>query len=334
LFACVHHCLQGDGGISRLNNELLARFLQKLDTAEVMQSCAVVSTTFNKAAALATSTISVPQCSQRQAAALSAWLQAHGAAAPINSITVTSTGSSQHQRELLLPVQHLRQVQSLQLRGSSLSAARAYGEGLVLNPASLSVLTRLALDSCRMPLQGLPELTGLQELQISINKSPADAAASNAAIVAEAIPQLLQLTSLHLGGPASLDAALAHLSRLTALQQLKLTDAECTSAGLLQLPSGLTMVSIHCARAEGGQHALEFSSSSTPGLCQLTALQDLQLCSKGGDDSCNFHVEMLSSLTALTKIEIVGCQVMAGLAEPRLVVLTGLTRLQHLNLHQ
>jgi hypothetical protein len=185
-----------------------------------------------------------------------------------------------------------------------------------------------------MCLQGLPELTALQELQISINESPAHAAASNTAVIAEAVPQLLRLTMLQLGGPASQDTSLAHLSRLTALQQLKLTDAKCTAASFLQLPTSLTMVSMHCYRAEGDQYALDFSNSSTPGLCQLTALQELSLWGRGGEDSCKFHVEMLSSLSALTKISVTGCQVMAGPAEPRLVVLTGLTRLQHLNLHQ
>lgn len=333
MHACDHCCLQGLGDISRLSNELLAQILRKLNTAEVMQSCAVVSTTFNKAAALSTSTISIPECSRTKATALSDWLQAHGAAAPINNITVISTGSSQHQRQLLLPVQHLTQLQSLQLKGSSLSALRAGGQGPVLDSVHLSALTSLALDRCHIKLEGLVQLTGLQELHISVNKPPADADASIAPIfVADAVSRLLKLTSLQLGGPASQDAALVHLSCLTALQQLKLTDAQCTSASFLQLPSSLTMVSIRRSREHSNQHALEMSSSSTPGMCQLTALQDLSVVGVAGDDSCKFHVEMLSSLTALTKIDVVGCQVMAG-PGPRLVVLTGLTRLQHLQMH-
>jgi hypothetical protein len=199
---------------------------------------------------------------------------------------------------------------------------------------SCILLTSLVLHTCQVGLQGLPALTGLQHLHLDLRR-PHNKAASNAAIVADAIPQLLQLTSLQLGGPASQDAAPEHLSRLTALQQLELTDAECTTASFLQLPSSLTNVVVRLGFHPDNPElapTLTFSSRSSPGLSQLTGLQELTV--QGGNSSPRFHVELLSALTGLKKLSVNLCKVMAEPQEPTLVLLTTLKCLEHLELHR
>lgn len=315
---------------------VLAQILQKVDPAEALQCYALTSRAWNEAAALSIGSISIKDCTQVKADAVSQWLQTHGPNNISNSLAVESftiVSWPRDKLQLLIPMQHLKALRHLQLRNATVS--RPGAPAPVLDPVSCALLTSLVLDNCQVGLQGLPALTGLQQLSIEMPSRPQDAATTNAAIVAEAIPQLRQLTSLQLGGPASQDTALAHLSRLTVLQQLQLTDTQCTSASLLQLPSSLTKVSIKSAlddeEPEEGP-SLRFSSTDSPGLCQLTTLQELTLY--GGFGSPRFHVEMLSTLTTLKKLSVSGYRVMAGFGEPTLVLLTCLKGLQHLGLHR
>jgi hypothetical protein len=321
---------------------VLVQILQKLRQEEVLQCCALTSRAWNEAAALSIGSINKWLDGQSQADALSQWLQTHGPYAISNSLAVESftvSGEVQDKVQLLLPMQHLKALQHLQLWNISVSTPGADAPAPVLD-SGCALLTSLVLQNCQVGLQGLSALTGLQRLQIELPDQPQDAAASNAAIVADAVPELQQLTELTLGGPASQDAALEHLSRLTALQQLALTDAECTTASFLQLPSSLTMVSIECAPGFGAEDEpdqeplLTFSSTSSPGLCQLTALKELTV--QGGQNcyTPRLHVEVLSTLTNLTKLSVYLCKVMSGPGQPKLALLTSVNALQHLHLHK
>lgn len=52
------------------------------------------------------------------------------------------------------------------------------------------------------------------------------------------------------------------------------------------------------------------SPNSTPGLCRLTALQELEI--HGSDSHCCFHVSALPALPALRKLALSSCPFIAG----------------------
>lgn len=289
--------------------------------------------------------INVVEGDDEKVAVVAEWLQKHGEDAAVTSFAVSSSWKEHPPPLLLFPAQQLSQLQSLNLKRLRVAPvpdlddlAAPNTANPVLDPVMLSGLTSMDLSECQMQLQGLPALTNLKHLHINLPKVSPAVDASNAAVVAEAVPQLLQLTSLQLGGPASHDAALAHVTRLTALQTLKLTDTLCTSASFQQLPRTLIMLGVQRKSNLHGSDpddaiVLEFSSASTPGLAQLTALERLSIRGGGAlTDNTFFHVDVLSALTALTRLGVAACSVMAGPGEVNLVVLTSLTRLQHLDL--
>ena len=177
---------------------------------------------------MSVNTIKTNRCSQAQAASVTAFLQAHGATAVIETIYVESVP---HNAYLKLPVQQLGKLQGLELHWMQASAApedAEAGDGGDAGPASallspaLTSLTRLDWDEMESELQGLPALTGLQYLRINSAYVPDDLSASNAAVLAEALPQLTGLTLLHLRGGVTKDAVVADVSLLTRLQDLGL----------------------------------------------------------------------------------------------------------------
>jgi hypothetical protein len=83
-------CFQSDGDISMLPTVVLPQILQKLEPAAVLQSYALTSRAWNDAAALSISSISIKDCKQVKADAVSQWLQKHGPNTISNSLAIES----------------------------------------------------------------------------------------------------------------------------------------------------------------------------------------------------------------------------------------------------
>ena len=112
--------------VCALPPQLLALVLARLDPAERLGSMARVCSAWRTAAVMATNNISVrvragltqSGISQDKATALSDWLQAHAAAAALDSLAVEgdAVAFSAKQLSLQLPVQQLQSLRSLDLR--------------------------------------------------------------------------------------------------------------------------------------------------------------------------------------------------------------------------
>jgi hypothetical protein len=139
----------------------------------------------------------------------------------------------------------------------------------------------------------------------------------------DALPRLQQLTHLHLSLMFSRDCVLEQLRQLSALRELRLSSADCTTASFAAdaLPKSLTNFEF-----EGvvGTFTRTFSPSTTPALTQLTALQELRVAC-----IATFDAALLDSLTALRLVHVFNCSLgpTAGLT-----ALSSLTQLQHLQL--
>jgi len=117
------------------------------------------------------------------------------------------------------------------------------------------------------------------------------------------------------------DAVLQQAGSLPKLQQLILDYITCSTAAFQQLPQSLTKLKIkdvhdHVPKLSLGPH-------TTPGLCQLTALQDLEV------GTAEFNLGLLTDMTSLTRLHF-QCAELKG--PPGLSVLTRLTKLKHLGL--
>jgi hypothetical protein len=150
---------------------------------------------------------------------------------------------------LQLPVQQLKFLRKLDLARISFSTAAGDDAEPVLGSA-LSPLTSLALRCCWISLQGLQALRALQNLTISSPRGP-DLSSSKAALV-EALPRLLQLTALNMGGDMLDNDVLAQVSAPAGLQDLEVAEgssgARITGSAFAQLPSGLTRLVIECVQ--------------------------------------------------------------------------------------
>ena len=249
-------CLQGTPQFSRLSDELLVQVLHHVGPRHALQSCALVCSSWRAAAAVSVKSVWVTNCSQAKADALTKWLQTHNvllerldvAKHKWRSHCLMATvlhGDTAPGTQLLLPAPQLKELVSIRLESLAITSASDAGSpGLSpwLGPA-LTGVTHLTLFSCDVQLQGLAALTNLQHLDISStedNSSLVPAALSNTAVLAEAVPQLLALTFLHLAGGVCQDAAVAHISRLTHLQDLELQQCHCTASSCASLPLSLT----------------------------------------------------------------------------------------------
>jgi hypothetical protein len=317
--------------IGRLPAQLLAYALAKLQPQETLRSCALVSSSFNKAAGLCISKIAVQHCSQAKAGALQSWLQTHGAAA-VTSLQL-SGAAFQPQPELLLPMQQLTALQSLELARLKAGPAPAAGDDgadntPVLHPALSAALTSLQLYRCTVELQGLSALTKLRSLALSMPPAPEGEAASCVSVVAEAIPQLQQLTALDLRGSEVQDATLAQLKCLTQLQRLTLFllgPSHDSPGGTLELPPSLTAVAI---LDDPDMPPPVYDSTSA--LTALTALEEAQMPGLGLNSRFQGGLAALATLTTLTFLAVRSCRL--GTDGATLRVLTALTRLQFLRL--
>lgn len=187
--------------------QLLAQVLEQLGQDHVLQSCALVSSSWSTAAVLSVPEIDASLSNRGSARSLSRWLQAHAAAARISSITAIAG----RPRVLRLPVQQLSTLQRLHLSNVGVSTHDYVGPSL-WGLDALPALTSLALSNFSMPLVGLPALTGLQWLKLDSSEEPLQVAL---------LSTLTALTSLQAFCPVMAGPDEPTLVVLTALTRLK-----------------------------------------------------------------------------------------------------------------
>lgn len=168
----------------------------------------------------------------------------------------------------------------------------------VLGPA-LAGLTELMWSRCRMSLAGLDALIGLPDLLVAHSAGQDGLEpAGTLDVLAHALPQLQQLTSLHLMSGAVRNTVLMGIDSCTGLLSLQLTSGCCSAAGLQQLPCSLTSLNLDCSTlGDASAPRLALGPHSTPRISQLSALQSLLVF--GVPEFNTAVLEGLSSLTSL-----------------------------------
>jgi hypothetical protein len=312
----------------------LALVLARLEPAERLGTMARVCSAWRTAAVIATNSISVrgqvcwgragPEPSgftQDKATALSCWLQAHAAAAALDSLAVKLSDTYSHRSPqrldfpvIQLPVQQLASLRSLDLEHIKVDiqgGAEAQAAPAEL-PPELSGLTSLRLWRAELRLSTLPAFTNLRHLALELGSSSFD------------LSGLLCLTHLHLSNDCANDAVLASVSSLTNLQELHLDVGSYTNGGLAALPLSLTKLWVW------GDVTL--TPHSTPAAAQLTALQWLEVrCAAG------LSTAVLRRMRGLQHLKVENTPLLSSAAEGYedngrvdLAALNGLTQLQHL----
>lgn len=185
-------------------------------------------------------------------------------------------------------------------------------------------LRLLTLLGYHLPLDGLHLQTKVERVQVVHERPssfPDQQDDSFNAALNTALPQLPNLRTLlvfsdHLRD----DAALIHVSTLSKLQALKIGGDKLSTASLLSLPAGLTALQLVTCRN------MSINARTAPAILQLTRLQELHV-SLG--ESVVLCPAVLAPLTNLSVLRPHKC-VLSSTAQ--LSVLSGLTKLQHLQL--
>lgn len=233
--------------------------------------------------------------------------------------------------ELSLPVHKLAALQSLELDRVQVELLRPgeatrqrqvytplYGRrppGPQL-PLELTALTQLQLTSVPLRLGTLAGYTNLQHLRLAFLDDEVDGE------VAAAVPKLQQLTLLELVGRQASDRIVPGTQHLSHLQALLLELCSCTDATFSVLPVSLTQLRVSLPDGDLGRCHLD--PSTAPRLTQLTTLQRLQV------EYVTLHLALLAALPQLQYLDVSNARLEATQDGKGLVVLSGLTNLQHL----
>jgi hypothetical protein len=215
--------------------------------------------------------------------ALSDWLQAHAAAAALDSLAVQGDGDSFSKGFpiLQLPVQQLASLRSLDLQHVTVTVQLQAGADTQTTPPNLPPellgITSLRLWSAGVGLSTLSAFTNLQHLALTVD--------GDSSVELSSLPHL---THLHLG--CAQDAVMASVSSLTSLQELEV-EGDCTADGLAALPASLTKL---CVRGK-----VTLAPDSTPAVAQLTALQWLEV-----DRADGFSTAVLRSMSSLQHLAV------------------------------
>jgi hypothetical protein len=348
--------VQGDDLFSRLSQGELARVLQFVPQQQRLRSCVLVSSSWRAAAMQATTAIDVPHnqvCfrpGHPQQQCLDSWVQAHPAPASISALAADYVRRDvviQAAGELPLPVHLLKGLQDLQLfnlhlAASLSSSSKQQQQEATAGPplAALTALTSLRMLAPRPDVAGLSALTRLQELCISVGGN--EDSAATCVEVAQRVQQGLvaslprlgsSLTALQLHNYAGSHPALEQVSCLTRLQRLEFWLPEQVWPQAAVLPTSLTALKVNgrqpttSARYHPDALAATLSLASTANLCQLSALQELELA------ELNLHTAVLEPLTRLQLLRLAKVSLLSAVpGVPELLVLTCLSRLQQLQL--
>jgi hypothetical protein len=263
--------------------------------------------------------------SQDKATALSDWLQAHAAAAALDSLAAAGDVNVFWREKLILqlPVQQMQSLRSLDLRCITVAVQGGANTQTAVPdlPPELLGITRLELWSADVGLNTLPAFTNLQHLALA-----------GMDVSSRGLSSLLQLTHLQLSHHNAKDAVLASVSGLTGLQEIELKGDFYTADGLAALPASLTKLCVSGKVTLGGQ-----APDSTPAVAQLTALKWLEVAEAAG-----FSTAVLGSMSSLQHLAVQRTPLLtpppAGDVEDEdtrgvdLAPLSGLTQLQHLEL--
>lgn len=335
--------------------QLLAQVLQHVPLQHRAASCALVCISWRAAAALATTAVAVGRndslagnASEEDCTSLSAWLQCHPDKACISSIAVEADYKGKPQ--LQLPLAQLQGLQDLELSRALWSTVEPqqvepYFAAALAHPdvgpalptlAVLTALTRLSLHHTSVKLAGLQQVTQLKSLTCGAQvgrgalDTPAEQVAAAIFHLAAALPVLQHLTSLALHEDLACDQVLAHVTCLARLQRLEVVDdAHCSVNSFAALPTSLTALRVHGGRnteADDLHQYLKLTPSSTPGIYQLTKLQDLCL------ENVMVDTALLEPLTALTALSMGEAGVISAPGVSQWLVFSKLTCLQALDL--
>jgi hypothetical protein len=278
----VLRLMQAPEKTCQLPPQLLALVVARLDPAERLGSMARVSSAWRAAAVMATNSISAhgrkilhwgwAGISLEKATALADWLQAHAAAAALDSLAVTGHSHL----TLQLPVQQLATLRSLDLDRLTLAVQGPTATAL---PPELSAITHLRLWKCHVGLSTLPAFTNLQHLAMCSSSDP-DSPQKTFCSLPE-VSSLVHLTHLHLAGGYDHDTVLGSVGAMTSLQELRVEGRSYTAAGLVALPVSLTKL---CMRLPESRSYFDPPASivtlalgTTPALAALTALRWLHV---------------------------------------------------------
>lgn len=321
--------------------QLLALVLARLDPAERLGRMATVCSAWRTAAVLATTSISTvwgpyqDGSDQGQLTALSSWLQAHAAAAAVDSLTVKGYTYADPPT-LKLAVQQLASLRSLDLTRVTVKVSRDMSVHDVAAatdlPPELCAITRLRLWDCSVGLSTLPAFTNLQHLALRGSANPQETPSSS-----PEFSGLVHLTHLHLAGGYAQDAVLGSVGALTSLQELRVQGDLDSAEGLATLPVSLTKLILS---GDGMPQArpIQLSIDSTPAIASLTALQWLEV-----DCAAGFGAALLRDMSSLQHLAVRRTPLLAAApaaggggdaAGAGLAALAELTQLQHLELPQ
>lgn len=273
---------------ARLPQGVLEQLMRSVSLGERLKCCALVCSTW--AAAVVSSTNAVSTYHETTAdtvGSLLQWLDRHGSF--ITQLQL-HMGHGMRLASLPCPLLHVLLVNEFKVQLVPRSSQR----GLLHAATKLTHLTMqhvTVLEGSKQ-LTALSVLTGLQHLVLQGVQEPGG---DYAALPGSLLRPLVQLTHLHIECGLS-DAALQHLSCLSALQHLQLErlGAAATSAALSSLQA---LQSLTCLFLEGAHFSL--TSSTTPHLRLLLCLQALQL------HACNgLEPVLLSKLTLLETLEL------------------------------
>lgn len=196
---------QDAGSMSKLPAQLLQNVLQRLNPADRLGSAALVNTSFNTAAAMATHEVHV-HCNTAleltRLSSLSAWLSAHNSTAPLGSIVASSNADSESllmEPSLQLPFAELTQLQHLYLR--NVLVTDTYLQRPIFLADLLTALTHLELHRCpELELRHMRAATQLQHLVYASDTGEYSATSiTNITEISQALSWLVSLTHFDWG---------------------------------------------------------------------------------------------------------------------------------------
>lgn len=335
------------------NKDIIVVVLKWVEQRQRLSTCALVNSTWHQAARDATTYIHTSCRSNSQVEALNRWLQQHPNDAAVNHLKVRGTylgrTSDNTVSKLLLPAAQLRGLQVLELDDISWGVDSAAASGMSAHQpqpaAALTALTCLWLNpraAAQCSSSTLAALPMLEELQVygliywGLRASALQATNSIISAVAEALPQLQHLTSFNYLPDYSCRAAWAGgdeagederitvpFSCLQQLQELSISVQHLSLASFEVLPASLMSLVVQ------GTHNLpgdSISVSKTPGVCQLSALQELAVT------AVTLDTAVLAQLSSLAALSIWQSGIFSSAGAPELLVLSKLTKLHRLRL--
>lgn len=248
-----------------------------------LTSCALVSSSWAAAAAAATSSVRTRQLQQ-----CSTWAQQHGAHITSLHIPAAKSPGANAQVIAAFPALLLADLVELQINSSrpKLSALRR---------AAANKLQRLKLKRCTLLkgsaalLDTVAALPALQDLALLSISGPSRS--DWLKLPSDLLPAVSQLTRLELSRKV-VDQSLRHLSCLVNVQELDL----CFLTEPTELRGIGQLTALRVLNLRDAQFQL--STSNTPGLAELTRLQELRLV------ECGVEPAVLDGISRLQHIEL------------------------------